>query len=199
MQSTTKQKLNLKGVIDAFPGVDNTLKKEGWCAEASTTGAKFTAIDEAMEQAGKATGRKVSKAGDTMTGELAMSGNRIVDIGEPEADTDAATKGYVDEMFPVPVTHGGLGTSTAAGATSAIFGIPLNSVKEYPNAAGIYASTGTEIFSNLTQTHNPYGVLLIFFAGYGLHIYADAEGRMFFGYSGSKLTEPTTWKSVATT
>jgi hypothetical protein len=39
---------------------------------------------------------KVSKAGDTMTGELAMSNAKITGLGTPTAATDAATKGYVD-------------------------------------------------------------------------------------------------------
>lgn len=39
---------------------------------------------------------KVSKAGDTMTGELAMSNSKITGLGTPTAGTDAATKGYVD-------------------------------------------------------------------------------------------------------
>lgn len=32
-----------------------------------------------------------------MTGNLVMGGNRIINVGEPGEDTDAATKGYVDE------------------------------------------------------------------------------------------------------
>lgn len=39
---------------------------------------------------------KVSKAGDTMTGALAMSANKITGVGTPTDSADAATKGYVD-------------------------------------------------------------------------------------------------------
>lgn len=39
---------------------------------------------------------KVSKAGDSMSGALSMSSNKITSLGTPTADTDAATKGYVD-------------------------------------------------------------------------------------------------------
>jgi hypothetical protein len=39
---------------------------------------------------------KVSKAGDTMTGNLAMSGQKVTGLGTPTAGTDAANKTYVD-------------------------------------------------------------------------------------------------------
>jgi hypothetical protein len=39
---------------------------------------------------------KVSKAGDAMTGALAMGTNKITGLGTPTVATDAATKGYVD-------------------------------------------------------------------------------------------------------
>ena len=38
----------------------------------------------------------VRKTGDTMTGDLQMSGKRVTDLGSPQADTDAATKAYAD-------------------------------------------------------------------------------------------------------
>jgi len=39
---------------------------------------------------------KVAKAGDTMSGNLAMGSNKVTGLGTPTASTDAATKGYVD-------------------------------------------------------------------------------------------------------
>jgi hypothetical protein len=39
---------------------------------------------------------KLNKAGDTMSGALAMGTNKITGLGTPTASTDAATKGYVD-------------------------------------------------------------------------------------------------------
>jgi hypothetical protein len=38
----------------------------------------------------------VQKSGDTMTGDLDMTGNQIENLGTPIANTDAATKDYVD-------------------------------------------------------------------------------------------------------
>jgi hypothetical protein len=44
-------------------------------------------------------GEKVSKAGDTMTGALAMGTNKITGLGTPTDDYDAATKKYTDDTF----------------------------------------------------------------------------------------------------
>lgn len=43
---------------------------------------------------------KVSKAGDTMTGNLAMSNHKITGVATPAAATDAANKKYVDDAIP---------------------------------------------------------------------------------------------------
>lgn len=43
---------------------------------------------------------KVSKAGDTMIGNLAMSNHKITGVAAPAADTDAANKKYVDDAIP---------------------------------------------------------------------------------------------------
>jgi parallel beta-helix repeat protein len=42
---------------------------------------------------------KVSKSGDTMSGVLAMGGNKITSLASPTADTDAASKRYVDNTY----------------------------------------------------------------------------------------------------
>ena len=39
---------------------------------------------------------KLPKSGGAMTGDIAMGGNRITDMGAPEDSADAATKGYAD-------------------------------------------------------------------------------------------------------
>ncbi len=41
---------------------------------------------------------KVSKSGDTMTGSLNMSGNKVLNVGTPTANTDVANKQYVDNV-----------------------------------------------------------------------------------------------------
>ena len=73
---------------------------------------------------------KVSKAGDTMTGALAMGTNKITGLGAPSVGTDASTKAYTDtaDALKLALTGGtmsgaiamgtnkvtGLGTPTAA-------------------------------------------------------------------------------------
>jgi len=51
----------------------------------------------------------VNVAGDTMTGDLNMGGNKVAAVGSPTVATDAATKGYVDSLagglsWQAPVT-----------------------------------------------------------------------------------------------
>jgi hypothetical protein len=42
---------------------------------------------------------KVSKSGDTMSGQLDMGGNRITNLGAPTVDADGVTKLYVDQRY----------------------------------------------------------------------------------------------------
>jgi hypothetical protein len=50
-------------------------------------------INEAKETAGKA----LPKSGGTMTGDIAMGGKKVSGLGAPIAESDAATKDYVDK------------------------------------------------------------------------------------------------------
>jgi len=50
---------------------------------------------------------KVAKAGDSMTGDLAMGLNKITGLGAPSADSDASTKKYVDDQDALRVSKSG--------------------------------------------------------------------------------------------
>ena len=64
---------------------------------------------------------KVNKSGDTMTGQLAMSGNRIINVGDPVNLQDAVTKVWVSSLAFTGVTlpdfqfDGGFANSTYGG------------------------------------------------------------------------------------
>jgi hypothetical protein len=59
--------------------------------------------------------KKVNRAGDTMTGNLAMSGNKVTGLGTPTASGDAATKGYVDGIAFGGSLDGDRGDITVSG------------------------------------------------------------------------------------
>lgn len=66
---------------------------------ASTAASANTNANNAIATANNALSQvnnAVQKTGDTMTGDLDMTGNQIENLGTPIANTDAATKDYVD-------------------------------------------------------------------------------------------------------
>lgn len=101
---------------------------------------------------------------------------------------------YANNMA-VPVSNGGTGANNAGDAVKALFDVGPSSqnVSSYPVTPGIYRTVGTNIFSNLTAPHDNYGMLIIFQAGYGLHIYVDGSGRFYWGRSGDSFGEPAKW------
>jgi hypothetical protein len=66
------------------------------------------AIGDSVDGAGLATaiGNKLPLAGGTMTGAIAMGTNKITGLGTPTANTDAATKAYVDDQTTTDVAEG---------------------------------------------------------------------------------------------
>lgn len=61
-----------------------------------TAGITSTDVQNAIVEV-KST--QLDKTGDSMTGQLGMSGNRITSLGFPATDTDAANKAYVDDVL----------------------------------------------------------------------------------------------------
>jgi len=91
---------------------------------------------------------KVDKAGDSMTGALAMGTNKITGVGNPTALQDAATKAYVDGLLgasivPTYVTNTSTGTSNVIALTNSPadidkISVALNGVVQAPTADWIF-------------------------------------------------------------
>ena len=60
--------------------------------------------------------RRVDSTGGSMTGDLDMNQNKVIDLGTPTASTDASTKGYVDSTVGLA---GGYAAAAAASASAA--------------------------------------------------------------------------------
>ena len=98
---------------------------------------------------------KVEKAGDSMTGALAMGTNKITGLGDPTALQDAATKAYVDGLLgasivPTYVTNTSLGTSNVIALTNSPasidrISVALNGVVQAPTADWIFNTGNNSI------------------------------------------------------
>lgn len=75
---------------------------------------------------------KLDKVGGTMTGPIAMSGNKITNLATPTAPADAARKDYVDAI---------LGSATAASASAAAAATSEASAAQSEALAGQYANS----------------------------------------------------------
>ncbi len=60
--------------------------------------------------------RRVDSTGDSMTGDLDMNQNKVVDVADPTAAQDVSTKAYVDSTLG---TAGGYASAAATSATQA--------------------------------------------------------------------------------
>jgi hypothetical protein len=93
---------SISNLIDTAPGTLDTLNELAAALGDDPNFAATTAASIAT---------KVSKAGDTMSGALAMGTNKITGMGDPTANQDAATKAYVDTQDATKLSLSG-GTMT---------------------------------------------------------------------------------------
>ena len=72
--------------------------------KASNT-TRINEVEDAAEAAQATADAALPKSGGAMTGNIAMGGNKITNLGAPAADSDAATKGYVDDEVAAAKTY----------------------------------------------------------------------------------------------
>ena len=119
----------ITNLINGAPAALDTLKEisDHLAADESTASALATTVSG-----------KVSKSGDVMSGNLSMGGNKVADLATPTANTDAATKSYVDSNI----------SDTATSATAYTDAAKTSAVNlAASNAAGIYATKTAPTFT----------------------------------------------------
>lgn len=94
-----QMQLTINGTLTTFLFnviVDKSLVSSSAIPSSNEYTALETLIDEAQDVI-DGLPSKVSKSGDSMSGNLDMTDNKIVNLGAPTADADAANKEYVDD------------------------------------------------------------------------------------------------------
>jgi hypothetical protein len=100
----------VNNVIDAAPGTLDTLNE---LAAALGDDPNFaTTVTTSIAT-------KLALAGGTMSGAIAMGGNKITGLGTPTTGTDAATKAYIDTVFGSTTDAAASAAAAAASAASA--------------------------------------------------------------------------------
>jgi hypothetical protein len=100
----------INNLIDSSPGTLDTLNE---IAAALGDDPNFAAT-MTTELA-----KKLDKTGGTMTGAIAMSGNKITGLGTPTTGTDAATKAYIDTTFGDTASAASSAAAASASAAAA--------------------------------------------------------------------------------
>ena len=141
------------------------------------TGAVSTVCGKSPDETGNVTltaadvGALAASGGD-VTGSIAMGGNRITGLGTPTANTDAATKGYVDDKrFTAPATITADWIGDAA---------PYTQVVTVPGVLETYMPHITPIYTNadtLLAEKEAWGMITYAIAGNGSITFACYEDK----------------------
>lgn len=123
---------SLTDVVISGATTSNVLRYNGsqW-VNASVQQSDVVGLVTALSAINATLSTKLDLAGGTMTGNIAMSSNRITGLGAPAANTDAATKVYVDARGVTTATLVGSILSLGGGprvvpATVDLGSLPLN-------------------------------------------------------------------------
>ena len=73
---------------------------------------------------------KVDRSGDTMTGDLSMSNNKVTDLGTPNLSSDAVNKAYADAQSALKEDVANKSTNTSLGVSNSLYPTQ-NAVKVY--------------------------------------------------------------------
>jgi hypothetical protein len=93
--------------------------------------------------------RFLDRTGGTMSGELDMGTNKIVNLGTPTADTDASTKAYVDSQVG-SVTASATAAAASAAAASASQSAAATSATNSANSASASATSAAASLASQT-------------------------------------------------
>jgi hypothetical protein len=155
-------------------------------ADADLTIAKTSGLQTALDG-------KLALAGGTMTGNIAMGGNKVIGLGTPSSATDAATKQYVDSLvagldFQADVKKIVLDNTFDPGTPVTGDRYVLDSATYHANFGTIagfgkgdivqYSGTAFEVVVDVSATQSTGGLLVW-----------SAQDNMFANYSGTTWAE----------
>jgi len=97
----------------------------------------------------------LDKSGDTMTGQLNMNSNKIVNLADPTSNTEAANKQYVDSAASTAGGGGAIfvnwGNTDCPGATKLYDGYGFSARYDNTSGVGSFADNGSNGHYNSTE------------------------------------------------
>lgn len=152
-----QMQLTINGTLTTFLFnviVDKSLVSSSAIPSSNEYTALETLIDEAQDVI-DGLPSKVSKSGDSMSGNLDMTDNKIVNLGAPTADADAANKEYVDDAvgaIPVITVDSALSDTSENPVQNKVI---KGTLKALPNFFEILSNKVTEVTEDSTDTQYP--------------------------------------------